>query len=79
MLFGLWGAQFAMSPVSPGPGFWGLVASHIHWWVTVAYLLWAAIATARMFLGQRHPEAFRLFLKMWRTHIRPRGRDKIRS
>jgi len=40
----------------------------------VAYLLWAAAAGARMFLGQRHPEAFRLFLVMWRTHIRPVGR-----
>ncbi len=71
VLFALWGSQFAMSPVPPGPGFWGFVSVHIHWWVTVAYLLWAAIATVRMFLGQRHPEAFRLFLVMWRTHIRP--------
>jgi cation:H+ antiporter len=74
VLFGLWGTQFAMSPVPPGPGFWGVVATHIHWWVTVAYLLWAAVAMTRMFLGQRHPEAFRLFLVMWRTHIRPAGR-----
>ena len=41
----------------------------------ISALLWAAIATVRMFLGQRHPEAFRLFLVMWRTHIRP-GRSR---
>lgn len=74
VLFGLWGAQFAMSPVPPGPGFWGFVAVHIHWWVTVAYLVWVALAIVRMFFGQRHPEAFRLFLEMWRTHIWASGR-----
>jgi len=73
VLFALWGGQFAMSPVPPGPGFWGFIASHIHWWVTVAYLLWAAVAMVRMSMGKRHPEAIRLFLLMWRTHVRPVG------
>jgi cation:H+ antiporter len=70
-LFSLWGVQFAFSPVPPGPGIIGFIAVHIHWWVTVAYLLWAAAALARMILGRRHPKAFRLFAHMWRTHIWP--------
>jgi len=70
-LFGLWGVQFGFSPVPPGPGFWGFVAVHIHWWVTVAYLVWGAAGCVSMLVGRRHPEAFRLFLEMWRRHIRP--------
>lgn len=70
-LFSLWGIQFGFSPVPPGPGLIGLIAIHIHWWVTVAYLLWAAIALARMVRDKRRPEALRLFIVMWRTHIRP--------
>jgi cation:H+ antiporter len=70
-LFSLWGIQFAFSPVPPGPGLMGFIAVHIHWWVTVVYLLWAAVALARMLLGRRHPKAFRLFAHMWRTHIWP--------
>jgi len=69
-LFTLWGIQFALSPVPPGPGFWGFVATHIHWWVTVAYLLWCALAFVRMLMGKRQPHAFRLFLAMWRQHVR---------
>ena len=70
-LFSLWGIQFGFSPVPPGPGLIGLIAIHIHWWVTVAYLLWAAIALARMVRDKRRPEALRLFVAMWRSHIRP--------
>jgi len=70
-LFALWGIQFGFSPVPPGPGFWGFIAAHIHWWVTVAYLVWAALGLVRMLMGKRHPEAFRLFWVMWRRHIRP--------
>ncbi len=33
-LFGLWGIQFAFSPVPPGPAWYGFVAVHIHEWVT---------------------------------------------
>ena len=39
-LFSLWLIQFAFSPVKPGPGFAGFMATHIHWYVTVAYLVW---------------------------------------
>jgi len=70
-LFNLWGLQFVLSPVSPGPGFWGYVASHMHWWVTVAYLVWIALGLVRMLLGQRQPNAFRLFAVMWRRHVWP--------
>ncbi len=70
-LFGLWFIQFALSPVPPGPGFWGFLATHIHWAVTVAYFLWAAVELVRMAAGKREPRAFRLFATMWKRHIRP--------
>jgi cation:H+ antiporter len=68
-LFGLWAVQFALSPVRPGPGFWGFLASHIHWAVTVAYLVWAAIELARLLTGKRRPRAFQLFAVMGQRHI----------
>lgn len=72
VLFGLWGIQFTLSPVKPGPGFWGFLASHIHWYVTVAYLVWVAAGLIRMLSGGRQPTAFRLFAQMWRTQVRPK-------
>jgi cation:H+ antiporter len=75
-LFSLWVVQFGFSPVPPGPGALGYIATHIHWWVTVAYLLWAALAVGRMIAGKRHPEAFRLFAQLWRLHVRPQ-RDPV--
>ncbi len=69
-LFSLWGIQFAFSPVPPGPGAVGFIATHIHWWVTVAYLIWAAAGFVRMLMGKRQPEAFRQFARMWREHVR---------
>lgn len=70
-LFSLWGVQFALSPVTPGPGFWGTLARGIHWWVTLAYLAWAALEGVRMLLGFRHPTAFHNFATAWREHIGP--------
>ena len=70
-LFSLWFIQFAFSPLKPGPHFLGYVATHIHWWVTVAYWLWVAVGSVRMLLGKRQPTAFRLFAQMWRRHVRP--------
>jgi cation:H+ antiporter len=69
-LFSLWGIQFALSPVHRGPGFWGFLAGHIHWYVTVAYLVWVGLGVVRILLGQREPSAFRLFAVMWRRHVR---------
>jgi cation:H+ antiporter len=69
-LFVLWGIQFALSPVPPGAGFWGTLAGHIHWYVTVAYLLWAAVELVRIVLGKRKPLAFQLFAALWRKHVR---------
>jgi cation:H+ antiporter len=69
VLFGLWGVQFGFSPVPPGAGIWGFVATHIHWWVTVAYLVWAVLAVIRMLMGKRQPHAFRLFAIVWRKHV----------
>ncbi len=69
-LFCLWGVQFGFSPVPPGPGVAGFIAGHIHWWVTVAYFVWAAAAAVRVALGRRRLEALRLFGEMWREHVR---------
>jgi cation:H+ antiporter len=69
-LFSLWAVQFGFSPVPPGPGPIGYIAAHIHWWVTVAYLVWAAAGIISMFAGRRQPEAFRQFARMWRLHVR---------
>jgi cation:H+ antiporter len=69
-LFGLWGVQFGFSPVPPGPGVAGFIATHIHRWVTAAYFVWVAIALVRLALGQRRLVAFRLFGEMWRRHVR---------
>jgi cation:H+ antiporter len=69
-LFSLWFIQFALSPVRPGPHFWGFAATHIRWLVTVAYSVWVCLGALRMLLGQREPNAFRLFAVMWRRHVR---------
>lgn len=68
-LFALWGIQFGFSPVKPGPTGFGFIATHIHWWVTVAYLVWAGLALIRMLMGKRKPHAFRQFAHMWRTYV----------
>jgi hypothetical protein len=70
-LFALWGVQFAFSPVPPGPGMLGYIALHIHRWVTIAYLAWAAIEFGRLFLNFRHATAFVVFSEVWRTYIFP--------
>ena len=69
-LFGLWGVQFAFSPVKPGPGVVGFLAEHVHYWVTAAYFVWSAVEIGRMVAGWRQPAAFRLFAVMWARHVR---------
>jgi cation:H+ antiporter len=70
VLFFLWAVQFALSPVQPGPGILGALATHIHRYVTYAYLAWAAVEIVRMLAGRRKPLAFQLFGTMWRRHVR---------
>jgi cation:H+ antiporter len=70
VLFGLFVIQFGLSPIPQGPGLLGFLATHIHAWVTYAYLAWSGVEIVRMIAGKRHPEAFRLFAVMWRTHVR---------
>ncbi|HUS05005.1 MAG TPA: hypothetical protein VMZ52_01825 [Bryobacteraceae bacterium] len=70
VLFLLWGVQFAFSPVPPGPGFFGYISTHIHRWVTLAYLGWATVELLRLFLRWRHATAFVVFAEVWRDHIR---------
>jgi cation:H+ antiporter len=70
-LFSLWFIQFAFSPVKPGPGFAGYMATHIHWIVTVAYFAWFGVGLLRTLFGKRQTEAFHLFAKMWRQHVWP--------
>ena len=38
--------------------------------VTWIYFGWAALEVARMFFGNRKPQAFPLFVKVWKAHIR---------
>ncbi len=38
--------------------------------ITWIYFGWAAVELVRMFLGRRKPQAFPLFAKMWRDHVR---------
>jgi cation:H+ antiporter len=68
-LFFLWAFQFALSPIPPSTGLWGSLASHIHWLVTLAYLVWSGIEIVRMIVGRRKPTAFRQFAEMWRRHV----------
>ena len=72
-LFALWLIQFAFSPFASGPGLVGFLAGHIHYYVTVAYLGWAALEIARILIGRRQPLAFQLFAHVWKSHIRPVG------
>jgi hypothetical protein len=69
MLFLLWFTQFLFSPFPPGESALGYIAGHIHWWVTLTYLGWSALAFVRMLLGKRQPHAFRLFVRMWQMHV----------
>jgi cation:H+ antiporter len=66
----LFGVQFALSPVSPGPGFWGFLATHIHRWVTAAYFVWFGAGLISYLAGRRKLLAFTQFAAMWRTHVR---------
>ena len=45
-LFVLWVVQFALSPIPPSAGLWGTLASHIHRYVTLTYLVWAGVEIA---------------------------------
>jgi len=78
LLFGLWGIQFAFSPIPPGPGWLGFLATHIHAWVTAAYLIWTGVEILRMVFGRRHPTAFKLFAEVWRTRIMAPARPETR-
>ena len=53
------------------------IATHIHWWVTVAYLVWAGIALLRMVAKGRPPEAMVQFALMWKLHVRPGRSSQI--
>jgi cation:H+ antiporter len=70
-LFSLWLIQFVFSPVKPGPGFAGFMATHIHWYVTVAYLVWFTAGALYYLAKRQNLEAFRLFAVMWRQHVWP--------
>ncbi len=69
-LFGLWLAQFALSPVAEGPGLLGFLSKWVDQAVTAAYFLWALVEIVRIVASRKPPEAFRLFGVMWRRHIR---------
>lgn len=69
VLFVLWGVQFALSPIEPGPQLWRQWAGHAHEVVTGLYFLWFALELIRMLTKHRVPAAFTLFGQMWRTHV----------
>jgi cation:H+ antiporter len=69
-LFGLWGVQFALSPVSPGPGPLRYVAGHSHAWITAAYLLWFGAGLISNLIRRRKLLAFTEFAALWRRHVR---------
>lgn len=69
-LFFLWAVQFALSPIPPSAGLWGTLASHIHRYVTLTYLVWSGVEILRMIIGRRKPAAVRHFAEMWRRHVR---------
>ncbi len=58
-LFLLWAVQFAFSAT-------GIA---IHFYVTLVYLVWAAVELGRMAWRRRAPEAVRLFATMWNRHM----------
>lgn len=68
VLFVLWAVQFAFSVVPP-EGSIGYFASHVHSWTTWAYFIWVWIELARMLAGRRKPQAFKEFLKVWKTAV----------
>jgi cation:H+ antiporter len=69
VLFGLWGIQFALSPVPPTAGVFGWLAQRIHLWVTVAYFVWSGVEFVRLLTGHRRATALTLFAHMWREHV----------
>jgi len=69
-LFLLWAVQFALSPVTPAPGFWGFLAGHIHGYVTLAYFVLSGIEIVRLIFRRRKPLAIQSFIKMWRQHVK---------
>jgi len=71
LLFSLWGLQFALSPVKPGPDLVGQLAAHIHWIVTVLYFVWFGLELARILIKRETPKAFTEFARVWREHVRP--------
>ncbi len=77
-LFALWFIQFLLSPITHGPGFWGTIAGNNHKYVTILYLLWAAVEIIRFVAGRRKPLAFKLFGVMWRKHIWPTASPAVR-
>jgi cation:H+ antiporter len=68
-LFFLWAVQFALSPIPLSAGLWGALASHIHRYVTITYLVWSGVEILRMIVGRRKPAAFQHFAEMWRRHV----------
>lgn len=78
VLFVMWAVQFALSPVPPGPGFWGTVGTHAHAVITYLYFVWFGIGLIRLVMGKRKAEAFRLFAIMWRGHIRPGAAARVK-
>ena len=46
------------------------VPTALRYWITYAFLVWAAVSIARIIATRRPPEAFTSFAKTWREHVR---------
>jgi len=72
-LFVLWLVQFVFSAMKPqGTSLLAVLGGHMHWWVTIAYFVWAGIEVIRLITGRRSAAAFVDFGRMWRMYVRRR-------
>jgi hypothetical protein len=60
-MFALFVAQFVL------PAYFGQIAK---WWITWAFLFWAAMAVLRLLIRHRWPESFTDFAAVWQAHVR---------
>jgi cation:H+ antiporter len=70
-LFGLWFVQFAFSAIPPSDSFLGTISDHMHWWMTIAYFIWAGWEFLCILFGRRKPRAFTDFGALWRQYVHP--------
>jgi hypothetical protein len=68
VLFVLWFVQFVFSAAMPAGTSSTGNQHNVHWYITVIYFAWAAVELVRLLVGQRKPEAFTQFARVWRQY-----------